>query len=406
MSLRPLPSMTLEQLDEWLFPRSVRRYQQLILDGEEVALTIDSVRFEIVGSRTTHGRNILDLRRASDGSLHELISDACGSGFSLAAGQVRPVDPAVAAIAQRTGKPVVRVGDPNFAHFIWNELDPVLRLAARVSETGLKLPIVQDFDSVLDVGLLHGVEKLPVEVLESRPSIHVGSMVVSVAAREAVLRALNAPVTPQRDATNSRRVVLGIRGVGLRSLVNEEELVVALVRRLTTRWPNVQVALDGFTFQHNNIHYSSSRERARAVNERIERIATACQPVPIVSLSGLSFEEYLPQVACATAYVTHEGTIQHKIGWFYPSIPGICLVAGPHARAVADWHLDQVDGEGRLSVLPLGLLERASVELNGRSDEAGSVDQRDQPFMCTNIDAAVDAIERLLEPELSPKQSA
>lgn len=38
-----------------------------------------------------------------------------------------------------------------------------------------------------------------------------------------------------------------------------------------------------------------------------------------------------------SVYVTHEGTIQHKICWFYPEIPLDYLVATPLIGVLQDW---------------------------------------------------------------------
>jgi hypothetical protein len=164
-------------------------------------------------------------------------------------------------------------------------------------------------------------------------------------------------------------------------------------RKLQQRWPMLKICLDGFTFQNNNRHDQTSLARSEAVAARISSIQAACPGIDLESLHGLSFEAYLPRVAEASFYITYEGTIQHKIGWFYPQIPGLCLVAGPYAEAIGNWHCAQCEGANQLAVLPTGLLLHAT---NG--DPA----KRDQPFECRDPVAMIEAVQRLLAPHLEP----
>ena len=391
------PALSLQELEAWVHPLSLRRYQQLIVDQIPFDLEIEAEVYSFVRCRTSPGTNRLELRRSRDGAPFELISDTCGNGFSLEQARPQPLAAALATNPLPSGAPVLRAGDGNFAHFLWNELDPLLKLADRAKQQGQRLPVVQDSDTILDLAQLPGVERLPAEVLEQRPSVHAGAMWVSDAARTTALAALGAPQQAQRASQDPPLLVLGLRGPGRCELRNEEALLIGLIQRLQQRWPGLRIALDGFTFQHNNLRDRSCRERTQAIEERVARIRAACPGVALDSLTGLTFEDYLPRVAGASVYVTHEGTIQHKIGWFYPRIPGICLVAGDHAKAIALWHLAQCEGSSSLEVLPAGLLVHPDPS---QATESQAIDLRNQPFEAPEPLPVIDAIEQLVGPHL------
>jgi hypothetical protein len=379
---------SLHDLDLWVLDRSLRRYQQWIVDQIPFCVEIEGTEYSFHCCRTTADRNHLELHRCSDGAPFVLSSDPCGSGFSLMQSRPEPLIATPPARPWLDRAPVLRIGDPNFAHFLWNELDPLLHLLNRAQQRGERLAVVQDSDSVLDLSSLEGVELLPQAVLEQRPSVHVGAMRVSEVARRTVLASLGAPPVAEANAAKPPLLILGVRGPGRRELLDEDRLLPDVICQLQQRWPTLRICLDGFTFQHNNRHDPTSLARSEAIAARIARIQAACPGIALETLHGLSFESYLPRVAEASFYITHEGTIQHKIGWMYPEIPGLCLVAGPHGEAVGRWHRDQCEGAHQLAVLPTGLLQHVMEQ------------QRDQPFECRDPVAMFEAIERLLAPHL------
>jgi len=398
ISIDPLPTIRvktacLQELDAWILDRSLKRYQQWIVDQLPFRVEIEGIEYSFHCCRTTAGRNHLELHRCRDGAIFALVSDSCGSGFSLMRSRLEPLIETPPAIPWSNGAPVLRIGDFNFAHFLWNELDPLLHLLNRARQRGERLAVVQDNDSILDLSSLEGVELLPLDVLQQRPSVHVGAMWVSAAARSTVLAGLGAPPVAEANAAKAPMLLLGVRGPGRRELLQEETLLPELIRKLQQRWPMLKICLDGFTFQNNNRHDQTSLARSEAVAARISSIQAACPGIDLESLHGLSFEAYLPRVAEASFYITYEGTIQHKIGWFYPQIPGLCLVAGPYAEAIGNWHCAQCEGANQLAVLPTGLLLHAT---NG--DPA----KRDQPFECRDPVAMIEAVQRLLAPHLEP----
>ncbi len=393
-----VPVASLEELDAWVLDHSLKRYQQWIINRIPFAIQCDEVVYTFQRCRTTASANHLELRRRDDGAAFELISDSCGSGFSLSTRRPQPLAEPLATTPFASEDPVLRIGDPNFAHFLWNELDPLLHLLEQARQNGQRLPVVQDSDSILDLASLPGVERLSAAVLTQRPSVHLGAMRVSATARSTALARLKAPATACRRTDTAPLLILGVRGPGRRELQDEVTLLHELIHRLHQRWPALRIALDGFTFQHNNLSQPTSLARAAAIAERIGLIQAACPGIPLESLHGLCFEDYLPRVAEASVYVTHEGTIQHKIGWFYPEIPGVCLVAGPHAEAIGHWHRAQCEGSSQLDVLPVGLLVH--------SKQSGDADQRNQPFASSDPLATIAAIEQLIAPHLEAPPSA
>ena len=379
-----LPGAELDALNRWVFPRSLRRYQRDILEGRNLEVQLDGHAYQLQDSRADAERNHLLLQRLSDRSLWWWSSGECSEGYRLTAQPLQPAQPAEARQRHHQGT-VVRAGNSNFAHFLWNELDPLLRLLA----TGTCLELLQDSDTVLNLAELEGVILVEPQVLERRASIRLGSTLVTAEARAKVVAALAQEAAKDPDSTlppdrPQPLILLGIRGPGRRELRNEAAYFSDLITALTQHFQRPLILLDGFTYQHNNRDQPAARQREQACTGRVQEIMRSCPQAQLENLSGLGFASWMQRSQGLRFYVTHEGTMQHKLGWLEPHIPGLCLVGSPHAEAIAAWHRQQCEGAGRLSTLPTDLFSQDSADPG-----IAEAEKHNQPFQIVDIERAV-----------------
>lgn len=375
------PLLDCQTLDSWVVPRSIRLYQEWLLRGRRFRLRLHDGIYVLVSFRADSRCNRLLLQRHTDGSRWVLLSGECGEAYALADQPLRR--PGLQDAGESlSGAAVARAGNDNFAHFLWNELDPLLR--ARTALTTLE--VVQDSDTVLDLGQLRGIRRLDPAVLSQRPSVRLGGTLVTAAARAAVLAALVAePLDPLPPGRDQPLVLLGVRGPGRRELVNEEPFYAALIAALRQRYGCPLIVLDGFTYQHDNQANAAARQREQACTARVKRIIAASGGQGLECLSGLDFANWLRRTEGLRCYVTHEGTMQHKVGWLRPQIPGLLLVAGANAGAIAAWHRQQCEGAVPLLTLPPSLLAQEAP-----APDLPPLEMRNQPFCIRNVALAVE----------------
>ena len=390
-AMASLPATKLEALNRWVYPRSLRRYQLDILEGRPLELQRDGDTYQLQHCRADADRNHLLLQRLNDQSLWWWSSGECGEGYRLSAQPLQPAPPAAA--QQRSGeRAVVRAGDGNFAHFLWNELDPLLRLL----DAGTCLELLQDNDTVLNLAQLEGVSLVEPELMGQRPSVRLGSTLVTAQARATVIEALAREAPPALPPDRPQPLILlGIRGPGRRELRNETVYFRGLIATLTQQFQRPLILLDGFTYQHNNCDHPQAQQREQACAKRVLEIMEACPQAQLETLSGLGFAAWMQRTQGLRFYVTHEGTMQHKLGWLQPTIPGLCLVGSPHAEAIARWHRHQCEGAGLLATLPTDLYVQ-----DAAAASLPEAEQHNLPFEIVNIERAITLTMALIRSQL------
>ena len=391
------PTVDLQVLDRWIYPRSIRRYQEWVLRGQGFQLQLGDGTYELVACRADLDRNRLLFRRCQDGVLRLLLSSECGDGYALT-GQPLQTPGAQECLTPLSGAAIVRAGNENFAHFLWNELDPILQIL----ESGQILEVVQDTNTVLQLGALPGVICLEAAALRQRPSVRLGSTLVTERARRTVLAALRAePLEPLPMERDRPLLLLGVRGPGRRELGNEEQYYIALIAALRHTYPSRLIVLDGFTYQGHGCGLGEVQNREQACTARIKRITAACGGAQLENLSGLNFPAWLQRTEGIRFYVTHEGTMQHKVGWLRPQIPGLVLVGSADAVAIASWHRQQCEGAGILATLPPALFAQEPT-----ASVIPPLEQRNRPFRILDIDLAVELTMALIDATINSGMNA
>jgi hypothetical protein len=82
--------------------------------------------------------------------------------------------------------------------------------------------------------------------------------------------------------------------------------------------------------------------------------------IKITDITGLTIVEALRIARGIDYYVCHEGSIQHKVGWFHVK-PG--TVHSPNGGpTLASWYKRCVEGGARPTMLPLDFIEAPSAQ--------------------------------------------
>lgn len=250
-----------------------------------------------------------------------------------------------------------------------------------------QVSVWQDNETILDLGGVAGFFRVDGGGAAPKgPSLYVGSEVVSEEVRECIKSQL-APISREGRQTmrglvsGGVRICLGIRGSGKRELTNEVDFYVALIHSFD---PGQEVIffLDGFTRQRNYIDSNVFRERQVSCGERIAKIISRCDSYRLVSLNGLSIDDFLLVARTFSFYVTHAGTMHHKVGWLYPEIPSILLTGHRNPGAAAQWHRENGGFPSAIGWLPPHLMEHARATGSGEPE-------RDVPFRIRDIGEAV-----------------
>jgi hypothetical protein len=223
-----------------------------------------------------------------------------------------------------------------------------------------------------------------------------GGTLVTSQARATVIEALAREAPPALPPDRPRPLILlGIRGPGRRELRNEVAYFRGLITALMHHFQRPLILLDGFTYQHNNRDQPQAQLREQACTTRVLEIMESCPQAQLEMLSGLEFAAWLQRTEGLRFYVTHEGTMQHKLGWLQPQIPGLCLVGSPHAEAIARWHRQQCEGAGLLATLPTDLYAQDAAAASLPEGE-----QHNLPFEIVNIERAITLTMALIRSQL------
>lgn len=393
-----VPVLALQEADSWVGgAHSLLAYQALLFEQKPFSLRMKSGIYKVINVQALGDTNLLLLRREGDQQIFIYETQGAAHGYPLQGGSFLLPENVVAEWPNSDGRaPVIRIGHRNFAHFIWNELDALLTILVRKNADQL-VDVFQDHNSIFDLSRLDGVRCQKRSVLKTAPSLRVGSRLVTERARQLVLSQYAESFVSNSSsqspvASPVFKLLLGVRGPGKRSIQNEKRFYKSLLRKILQVAPHVEIYWDGLTLS-NDYHPShlDIAERCNQCSVIIEELASFSERLGIKSenLNGLHFDQWLQVVAGIDFYVTHEGTMQHKIGWLFPKIPGLLLIGRKNARAVARWHACQAEHGGDVYCLPDQSLKAGDLP-------DGSKVERDRMSKIKNIDNSVQFVINLL----------
>ena len=385
--------LELTQADEWINSKlkSLRTYQKLLVEGKPFRLMINGKIYVIKSSSALGHCNCFLLVELDSSQEFVLKSSGAGKGYCLSGQPLLELKngPKVWP-ATSTGPAIIRSGNPNFAHFLWNEFDPLLELIDQQKH----LTCCQDVNSIYDLNSLESLRVVNLNELTQRPSVRLGSMLVTDRSRSYLYDSYN--ISDQAKFTDERKtLLLGLRGPGKRSIENELDFFSNLLEKLQPMASQIRILFDGITLQndHGGAHAVKIQERIKACDQLIQQLSTKAGSIPISNLNGLGFSKWLPLASSVDFYVTHEGTMQHKLAWIFPSKVGICLIGRENAGSIAKWHRNQSQNSAVVHFLPPSLVELGDIPVNCKNE-------RDRIFKIVDINESarhtVDLIQKQL----------
>lgn len=294
------------------------------------------------------------------------------------------------------------LGDPNFAHFHWNEA-PAL---AHVIEHQLFDPVTTKIHCRVEPLLALG--RLFPEVSETlsndyaafpfgasrKISVHLGSQFIHSKYSSLVRNAVESSSMSGRGQDilekmeSAKKIIwLAIRN-DKRCAVNEVDLLRNLVSEFHSSYDQCLFVLDSFSiptdfpaagYQPFAGYLKSRLSAASAYSELIERIFTEAS---IISATGLRVSEAIRISMQADYFVSPAGSIQHKVGWF----SGINGTIHSNTVSMSESALAWYGNQAEVSVTPNGL-PSSFVE-----DESSGRAGRDSNYIIKNVQDAVSRI--------------
>jgi hypothetical protein len=258
-----------------------------------------------------------------------------------------------------TNRPQIHVGDPNFAHCIWNEYPALLALLDHA-------PDVECHLSHDPMGILKKTSTtrgIPCTQVKNRaakcgwstaPIVVPGSVFCGSIAMAAAHKVLDLP--PLAAPDTAPKIWLTIRDRG-RTMENQEAFLCNVIQAFYDRDPNTTFLLDGFSNPMDlaGALYDALRSkfsvRIAQANTIAARITSRLAMANITDITGSSLHAALAEISRCSCFVSHAGTMQLKPAWFYP-IPGI--IHGNRASlspGALRWAAQMVEG----SIAPAGI---------------------------------------------------
>lgn len=390
---KSVEAYSLEELNGYETDRCLRRYQRLILDNRGFSLILDGTEFSFLRSDVSTWANRLYFETA-DGRFC-LVSDGAAEGYKLTAN----IEVALECHNERIEKPFsldqscIVIGHQNFAHFVWNQLS-----AFNLANKSAPYPYFHYKESFGFAGeIIEGAgRRLELEELcDFKNTVFVGGEFLnhetSGKLTDYMRRNRRSHIRPHSAGTGAV-IYLGVRGRGRRELKNEREFYMRLIDELYHRNSSYIFYLDGFSVTNFNRDLPEFLERNQERSLYIDDIIRASKAKNIRSINGMHLLEALSIIEDVDFYVTFEGTMQHKLGWFYPRKRGLILSCSRYQRATAEWHAAQIAG----GVAPHYLDDGLVIPYVG--------DDRDSYFSISNIGIAVKYVADSVEAGLSDRE--
>lgn len=317
-------------------------------------------------------------------------------------------------------RPAVKLGHPNFAHQAWNELGALVQAREIVDLSAVDIDYTFDPLGVVEAlfGDAHRCVKASAAGTEVRAGgalfTQVGGLHLGAAAARAIIdHARKSASQHARAMANhvSRRpepkIWLTMRRRG-RGCENQQALYLEIARQLKLSGVEPCFLLDGFsrpqdfdTADYDAVRDAFAQREAECKAEASALIdALNSIGLEAFSLIGWPLLDALALSAEADFYISHIGTLHHKIGWFNTA-PG-WINAGPASirPGLARWHANQSD----LAVEP-AVPEPDWMKEHGRSAHHPEAD-RNMDYAVRDVLAFAQAVVRDLIARFGERRTA
>jgi hypothetical protein len=394
------------QLNEFLFDRAVLRYQDSILNngsftvlspftgtptqplgsailpGHQIGYYFaDASPFWLIAGNIRFGSPISWLILVETGELVSLPSLGPASNKALA--RIAKIKPGKALLREPVDAGALIIGHINFAHHLWNELAGLERWLSqtRVSAgTSFEIyPLFEPLGRIDDILPALRDMKINRDAAPKTFRFHrtiftrIGSTKVTSEIGAAVLQAAEKSPRLPKALTVARKnfptfwVTARLEN---RTCENQTEFLIALFARLGAIYPHSHILVDGFSWPDDfaSNRYSQVRKifaaRASKINDYIEALiakAVSNENRNVINVSGLTIPQAILLAGSANFYVTHAGSVQHKIGWLH-CVPGyIHTCRSGLTNSGRQWYASQYERAKLPFVAPKHLIEDTEI---------------------------------------------
>jgi hypothetical protein len=143
-----------------------------------------------------------------------------------------------------------------------------------------------------------------------------------------------------------------MRDFDKRALLNEDIFFDILIEKIAKTYTSIEIVFDSISVTQSNMQNILIQNKISRLNMRINKILLKYKNISIININGLVIEEALKIISLVDFYITHEGTMHHKLGWFQPNKKGIIFTSSCYSKSVAEWHADQIEGVETPHTLP------------------------------------------------------
>lgn len=297
-------------------------------------------------------------------------------------------------------RPRLLAGHANFAHYMWNQLPAIALWADRADADAIRnIVIAPNFEplgpleiliprlknAALDRSRMQEASGLRHSRVFTRAlATNLGSMRMS---RE-IRQRLRTIAAEQADRgffdprlSGARPIVWITARTDRRTCVNQTEFLGQLLSAIGANYPEAVCVIDSFSFpqDYQGVHLDAVREgmisREQVDHRYIDDLIASFpdSAAPAVNICGFTLLDAMAIGGRADFYVTHAGTIQHKIGWVH-DVPG--YIHGPVAALTPGYYASSIEGGVRPDMVPEAYV----------TDEP-SEDARSPAHRCYRLDA-------------------
>jgi len=218
-------------------------------------------------------------------------------------------------------------GHINFAHVIWNELPALLEL---IDSTEISPTVQYRYDPIDILSNLKGIKPQYLEdqgiISSLQPIVRVGSNFINAKTIEFIKG-----IIPEVKKNDRFTIWVTVRNDG-RTCINQSDFIIELIKYLVKNIElPMEVIFDGFNFpvDFSSASYDARREnfssRALEIENYIENLieelsnnkTTNGRDVVFSHTCSMTLVECLGLTKSVDYYVSHVGSIQHKVSWVF-----------------------------------------------------------------------------------------
>lgn len=388
-----MKTYNLEELNEFIENRVLRRYQFLIANGENFYFNYENDTFLFMSSHCKQGINELEFKKDNNKYL-TITSFQLAKAYELKVDSITLSSTPNRPKSDNKKRTIIRTGHSNFAHFIWNQLPAVLLLKRIVCNS--KFLIQGEVDTIIPIECING-HNYQGDKLSDQNDVYVGSTFISKETSLFIQSILdkNPYQTIEKNRNKDIKIIyLGIRGPGNRELLNEKEFYLKVIKKINDALnKKVYFYIDGFSYQLNNYNDEKAISRCKKIEDIIKNIILESGSDNIESINGMSIVDFYRITNTFDFYITHEGTMQHKIGWLSKkNIPGFLLTGSKNTKSIVNWHKGQVNN-GKIQ--KIHTFEKKDVE-----QESIETIKRNNRFSILNLNHNSDKVTNIIKNKL------